>query len=302
MKKIIFFILLLLFIIEISFICLAKEQTEDKEGFYSQLNRAIIRLEHNEKILKEGSNQIIEISKPDGTAFFVLSEGYLFVVTARHVVERDYNLHARVQCKNRITGNNEVILLTLKRERWVFHPQDESNDTRYVDVAAMKIGWIPDRDIKAFQYELPNTEEANQNQLPFEDPLPPDSILIFGFPSDIGFELMEQKPLARLGIISMVTRSKFLKLDNKFIEEKAILIDSKISPGNSGSPVIRQLLPSALRQLLPSAQGIQLLGLVIAQNMQMDYAIIEPVSRIRETINLAKKSSNEDIECWSQLN
>lgn len=292
-KKIILFILLVI-IIEMSIISVAKGQTEETESFYLQLNRAVIRLEHSEEILKEGSDKIINISKPDGTAFFVLSEDYLFVVTARHVVEKDYNLHARVQCKNRITGNNEVILLTLKRERWIFHPQGESNDTRYVDVAAMKIGWIKDRDIKAFRYELPNTEEANQNQFPFEDPLPPDSILIFGFPSDIGFELMEQKPLARLGIISMATRSKFLKLDNKFIEEKAILIDSKISPGNSGSPVIKQLLPSA--------PEIQLLGLVIAQNMQMDYAIIEPVSRIRETIDLAKKSSNEYIDFWFPLN
>ncbi len=294
-KKIILFILLVI-IIEMSIICVAKEQTEETESLYLQLNKAVIRLEHSEEILKEGSDQIINISKPDGTAFFVLSGNDLFIVTARHVVEKDYNLHARVQCKNRITGNNEVILLKLEKERWVFHSQDESNDTRFVDVAAMKISWISDRNIKAFRYELPNTEEANQNQLPFEDPLPPDSILIFGFPSDIGFELMEQKPLARLGIISMASGSKFLKLDNKFIEEKAILIDSKIFPGNSGSPVIKQLLP------LPLAQEIQLLGLVIAQNTQMDYAIIEPVSRIRETIDLAKKLSNEDVDFWFPLN
>lgn len=294
-KKIILLIFFLIFIIiEGSIIFTAKEQTEEKEDFYSQLNRAVIRLEHSEKIEKEGANQIININKSDGTAFFVRSGGDLFVVTARHVVETSYNLHARVQCKNIKTGNNEVILLKLERKRWVFHPQDRSDDTRYVDVTAMKIPWIKDREIKAFRYELPNSENASQNQLPGKDPLPPTSILIFGFPLNIGFELIEQKPLGRLGIISMVAGNKFLKLDNKFIEEKAILIDSKIFPGNSGSPVIKQLFP-----LTPE---IQLLGLVIAQNMQLDYAIIEPVSRIRETIDLAKKESKEDMDCWFQLN
>jgi len=296
-KKIILLIFFLIFIIiEGSIIFTAKEQTEEQEDFYSQLNRAVIRLEHSEKIKKEGADQIININKPDGTAFFVRSGGDLFVVTARHVVEKDYNLHARVQCKNRITGNNEVISLTLKREWWIFHSQDKSNDTNYVDVAAIKIPWIRDRDIRAFRYELPNSKESEQNQLPFEDPLPPISILIFGFPSYIGFELQEQKPMGRLGIISMVSEKKFLKMANgKFAEERVILIDSKMFPGNSGSPVINQPLPFI-------APKIKLLGLVIATNEKMDYAVIEPISRIRETIEIAKKESIEDMLCWSTLN
>lgn len=293
MKKIAFFILILLFIIEISFICLAEAQTEKKEDFYSQLCRGIIRLEHNEEIKEKSSNKITNITRPDGTAFFVRSGDDLFVVTARHVVEKEYDLHARVQCKNRITGDNEVILLKLKRDKWVFHPEDESIDTNYVDVAVMKIGWIPDRGIKHFRYELPNTEEANQNQLPFEDPLPPDSILVFGFPLDIGFKLSEQKPLGRLGIVSMVTGNKFLKINNKFAEEKAMIIDAKMFPGNSGSPIIIQL-----SLLQPE---IKLLGLVIAMNENMDYGVIEPVSRIRETIETAKEGP-KNIDCWFLIN
>jgi len=290
MKKIVFFILLLLFIIEISFICFATEQTEEKEDFYSQLCRGIIRLEHNEEIKEISSNKITNINRPNGTAFFVRSGDDLFVVTARHVVEKEYDLHARVQCKNRITGDNEVILLKLKRDKWVFHPEDESIDTNYVDVAVMKIGWIADRGIKHFRYELPNTEEANQNQLPFEDPLPPDSILVFGFPLDIGFKLSEQKPLCRLGIVSIVTGKKFLKTENgKFAEEKTILIDSNMFPGNSGSPVIKQLTPFE--------PEIKLFGLVIATNERMNYALMEPVSRIRETIEIAKESLKA-TGCW----
>jgi len=293
MRKIAFFILLLLFIIGISFICMAKAQTEKKEDFYSQLCRGIIRLEHSEEIKEKSSNKITNITRPNGTAFFVRSGDDLFVVTARHVVEKEYDLHARVQCKNRITGDNEVILLKLKRDKWVFHPEDESIDTNYVDVAVMKISWIPDRGTKMFRYELPNTEEANKNQLPFEDPLPPDSILIFGFPLDIGFKLSEQKPLGRLGIVSMVTGNKFLKINNKFAEEKAMIIDAKMFPGNSGSPVINQL---SLLQV-----EIKLLGLVIATNENMDFGIIEPVSRIRETIEIAKESP-KNIDCWFLIN
>ena len=293
MKKNIFFIIFLLFIIEISFICLAIEQTEEKEDLYPQLCRAVIRLEHSEKILKEGSNEVININVPNGTAFFIGNVEDLFIVTARHVVEKEYDLHARVQCKNRITGDNEVILLKLKRDKWVFHPKDESIDTNYVDVAVMKISWITDRGIKMFRYELPNTEEANKNQLPFEDPLPPDSILIFGFPLDIGFKLSEQKPLARLGIVSMVTGNKFLKINNKFAEEKAMIIDTKMFPGNSGSPVIKQ---TSLFQV-----EIELVGLVIATNENLDFGIIEPVSRIRETIEIAKESP-KNIDCWFLIN
>ena len=294
MKKFIFFKLILLFMIMLSFICFATEQTEEKEDLYLQLSRAVIRLEHSEKILKEGSNEVININVPNGTAFFIGNVEDLFIVTARHVVEKDYDLHARVQCKNRITGDNEVILLKLKRDKWVFHPKDESIDTNYVDVAVMKIPWITDRGIKMFRYELPNTKEANKNQLPFEDPLPPDSILIFGFPLDIGFKLSEQKPLARLGIVSMVTGKKFLKTENgKFADEKTILIDSNMFPGNSGSPVIKQLLPFA--------SEIKLLGLVIATNERMNYAVIEPVSRIRETIEIAKECP-KNIDCWFLIN
>jgi len=294
MKKITFFMLFLLFIMVLSFICFAIEQTEEKEDLYWQLSRAVIRLEHSEKTLKEGSDEVINTNVPNGTAFFVRSGGDLFVVTARHVVENDYDLHARVQCKNKVTGDSEVILLKMKRDKWVFHPKDESIDTNYVDVAVMKIEWIPGRGTKHFRYELPNTEEANKNQLPFEDPLPPGSILIFGFPLDIGFKLSEQKPLGRLGIVSMVTGKKFLKMENgKYAEEKAVLIDSNMFPGNSGSPVIKQLLPFA--------SEIKLLGLVIATNERMNYALIEPVSRIRETIETAKESP-KNIDCWFLIN
>ena len=120
------------------------------------------------------------------------------------------------------------------------------------------------------------SQESESNLLPFEDPLPPQAVLVFGFPLDIGFDLLEQRPFGRLGIISMTSGQKFLKikLNNnlKFIESKASIIDVEAFPGNSGSPVIIQLTPFSHKPLL--------LGLLVGANFKLDFAIMEPVSRI----------------------
>ena len=114
-----------------------------------------------------------------------------------------------------------------------------------------------------------------------EDPDPPRAILVFGFPADVGFQLKEQKPLVRLGVVSMKTGREFLKLDSgKFAEERCCLIDARIFGGNSGSPVMNQIT-------ITDSQP-RLLGLVKAANARLDFAVMEPVSRIRETLDLAK--------------
>jgi len=293
-KKLFLFLLTLIFSILGSSIK-AEEQSEHKEPFYSQLNRTIIRLEHYEELRFEGSDQIEKINKPDGTAFFVRIGNNLFVVTTRHVVEKNYDLHARVQSKDKKTGEIEVILLKLPRHRWVYHPEKGNENTHYVDVAAMKLRWIKDRQIKAFRYELAESEKSEKNQLPFDDPKPPDAVLVFGFPRDIGFKLLEQRPFGRLGIVSMSTGKEFLEMRindaYKFAEEKACLIDVEAFPGNSGSPVINQFMPLI-------DPNIKLLGLLIAASDEMDFAVIEPVSRIRETLEIAKKQPTKDLDCW----
>ena len=258
--------------------CFADEKKT--ETLYSQLNRAIVRLEHIERIIQEGSKKILIKNISDGTAFFVYREKFLFIVSARHVVDKPYDLHARVQCKNRKSDKIEEVLLLLPRLAWIYHNNIGDKDTNYVDVASMKINWIKDRSIKFFHYEPNDSENKNKNQLPYKDPDPPHPILVFGFPSDIGFKLREQKALGRCGIISMKTEKEFLKLKGKYIEERCCLIDTRMFSGNSGSPVINQ------PRLGDSKQ--KLLGLVIATSNTLDFGIIEPVSRIRETVDLAK--------------
>jgi hypothetical protein len=270
----------------------AEYQLDEKETFYSKSNRLIIRLEHSEKIILEGSERIREQKIPDGTAFFVQAEEELYVVTARHVAEKDYDLHAKVRSINLKTGKIEVIYLTLPRNRWIYHPRQGEADTRYVDVAVMKINWMLDRQVMTFLYAMDKQKEAVGNQLPLTDPEPPQPVLVFGFPSEIGFELTEQRPLGRFGIVSMVAGNKFLKMEGKYVEERACLIDIDAFPGNSGSPVINQFN-------LITDPKIKLLGVLIGTNLRRHYSMIEPVSRIRETLEVAKTQSLEGLNFWS---
>ncbi len=271
----------------------AQYQQDEKESFYSKSNRVIIRVEHSERIVLEGpaSDKVKVQNKSDGTAFFVQAEEELYVVTARHVAEKGYDLHAKVRSKDTRTGEIKIIKLNLPWKRWIFHPLQGDGGTRYVDVAAMKINWMVGHQVMTFLYATGKQKNDRENQLSFLDPEPPQAVLVFGFPSEIGFELTEQRPLGRSGIISMVAGKKFLKMEGKFVEERACLVDIEAFPGNSGSPVINQFNNSDPK--------IRLLGLLIGTNPRRHYAIIEPVSRIRETLEIAKKQFVENLNFWS---
>ena len=192
--------------------------SDDKQPFYQQICRAVVRLEHIQLAQHKGKPAIQYT--PQGTAFFVAHSNELYIVSARHVVEKPHDLQARVESLNNQTKQPEVILLELSREEWVFHENEGDKDTRYVDVAVMKIDWIKDRSIKYFRYEPKGSKDHNKNQLPLEDSNPPQPILVFGFPGDVGFRLLEQRPLGRLGIVSMKTNKEFLQWEGKFAEER----------------------------------------------------------------------------------
>jgi len=265
---------------------------EEKESFYSKSNRLIVRLEHVEKMAAEGSSKVKEQSKSDGTAFFVQWADELYVVTARHVTEREYDLRAKVRIKDLRTGAIKVAFLNLPRKRWLYHPNQGDRDTRSVDVAAMKINWLEDHQVMTFLYEMAGQKEGGGNQLSLQDPEPPQPVLVFGFPSEIGFELTEQRPMGRVGIVSMVAGHKFLKMEGKYVAERACLIDIGAFPGNSGSPVINQFS-------LYGETQIKLLGVLIGTNPKRRYAVMEPVSRVRETLEIARKQSLEGLTFWS---
>lgn len=265
---------------------------EPKESFYSQTKRAIIRLEHFETVTREGSPNAIARNVPDGTAFFVVADKQLFIVSARHIVEKPYDLHARVQTKNVRTGEQKVFLLKLPRDKWIYHSYKGDAETHYVDVAIMPIFAMRDWSIVSFFYEAKESSDHHRNQLPYEDPEPPSPILVFGFPGDVGFALEEQNPLGRLGIISMKAGKKFMKVGGgKYAEERSCLLDIKIFRGNSGSPVMNQV---GVGDPQP-----KLLGLITATNSALDFAIMEPTSRIRETIDQAR--NREPQGRWEEI-
>lgn len=264
---------------------------EPRESLYSQLNRSVIRLEHFESISQEGSSQVITKNISDGTAFFVASKDQLFVVSARHVVDRPHDLHARVQTKNARTGEEKVFLLKLSKDKWIYHTNKGDAETQYVDVAVMRILSLKDWGIVHFLYEPNESPDKKKNQLPAKDAEPPKPILVFGFPADVGFELANQHPLGRLGIVSMKAGKRFLKVGRKYAEERACLIDVRIFPGNSGSPVMNEM------RVFDSEP--RLLGLVTATNSSLDFAVMEPVSRIRETLDQAINSEAQGS--WEEI-
>ena len=102
-------------------------------------------------------------------------------------------------------------------------------ETRSVEVAAMKINWLKGHQVMTFMYAGDGQKEEKGNQLSFQDPEPPQPVLVFGFPSEIGFELTEQKPLGRMGRFHGGGK-KFIKMEGKFLEERVCLIDIPAFP------------------------------------------------------------------------
>lgn len=263
---------------------------DNQESFYAKIGRTVIRLEYFAETRTEGNDKPVPSNNPDGTGFFILSGNSLFLVTARHVVDTNHDLHARVNIINEVTKKSAILLLRLPRKNWIFHPDNGNDKIDAVDLAVVKLP-IPviegefSNSFGAFIYEPNNSKD---NQLLIKDALPPEQVVAFGFPGDIGFKLLEQRPMGRFGIISMVTGEEFVKIGNKFANGRCSMLDIKAFPGNSGSPVI-------------SATGnINLLGVLIASNSS-DIALIEPVSRIREILDIAIKTPIKNYDYWSKF-
>ncbi len=263
---------------------------DNKRPLYDQLSEAVVRLERGKVVEEEGQRTVKNV--PAGTGFFVVRMPDLYLVSARHVVDKPFNLAARVIWRNQESGRKEVFWLNLPHGKWVYHPKtvDDPNALP-VDVAVMKIPWKRGWGLTHFRYEPTDSSAHDKNQLSFEDPSPPQPVLVIGFPSSIGFELSEQKPLLRSGIVAMATGQEFLKVDGKWADERCSIVDTRVFRGNSGSPVMNQ-------PRLGDSKA-KLLGLMIATNERYDYGIMEPVSRVRETLDAAIDTKREGI--WGAM-
>jgi hypothetical protein len=259
-----------------------------KENFYNQAKRMVIRLERR---LPNG------IYAPVGTAFFVSDEqNSLFVVTARHVASLGVDLRARVPTLLIAGGKTtDVIELRLPSSLWIYHENSGDNKTFPVDVAVMKLGNIKDRAIVSFRYCPKSCPKDEYNQLA-DDPMPPDQVVIFGFPQDLGFTLKEQRPMTRAGVVALTEDEEafvsILQADGtqKLLPKGVYLIDARMYPGNSGGPII---VSNPLSQ-------IRLGGLVSASNANLDYGIATPVSQIVQTLERARNAP-PNMEAWFVL-
>ena len=277
-----------------------------KETFYEQLTRAVVRIEEHQSICTPGREWSIERDVLVGTAFFVRDrlpdksgqeDNRFFIVTARHVVENHSDLFARI--KTNPDSNRQAILL-LPRELWVFHPSRTKPGKFPIDVAVMQISIKPF--VKYFLHcdEDENPEGCGLNkttQKPLKNQVadPPSVMqraIFFGFPEREVQRSLE--PFARSGIVAYTSPNPSLRISGKHVADELVFyVDAPSFPGNSGGPV--------LQELLPLQSKVRLWGLVTGSSASgRDYAIITSVDRIHETIVFARSRAALNKQGWVQ--
>lgn len=245
-------------------------ESDSTQTQYDAISRAVVRLEHTDTVVRAGQEKVTSVPKSDGTGFVTYYNQNLYLVTARHVVDKPYDLRTRVTVERMDNNELEVVELRIPKEAWVYHPKGETPKLNYVDVAAVKLSLKKERIIKIIPTSL----------IEGRDPLPPELIIVYGYPGDVGFEQTKQKPIARGGTVASEAGDKFKNKQGKFFNEQTFLLDVLMFPGNSGSPVFRRTNFDASNEII---------GIVTSANERLDFAICEPVSRIRETLDYAAK-------------
>lgn len=278
------------------------ESEKEEESYYSQLTRAVVRLEEHQSLCTPGREWSLEWNAPVGSAFFVRDsfegESRVFIVTARHVVEERADLFARVQMG---PETQSQAVLALPRSLWVFHPGPALPGSLPIDVAVMQVTSRPF--IKAFlncptggkDGECGRNEKTNK---PFENalvesPSVMEHAIFFGFPpGDVAKQSAE--PFARSGVVAYTAPNPELKINNKpVVHDSVYFVDAPAFPGNSGGPVVREPLPL----LRP---GVQLWGLVTGSSrFGKDYAIVTRPEKIAETLAHARKTAKVNEDGWS---
>ena len=276
-------------------------QTAEEEPYYSQLTRAVARLEQHVSTCVPGLEWSREDNVTVGSAFFVedsfKGQSRFFIVTARHNVENaPGDLFARVQ---KIATGKDYAVLILPKSLWTFHPTATPQGHFPVDVAVMQITIQPF--IKAF-LNCPSggkdgecgrddkTNRPKENQL-VGSPSVLERVIFLGFPGgEVAKDALE--PFARGGLVAYTTTSPdYLTIDNKLYPRgSAYLIDATTLSGNSGGPV--------LREPLPLKSGVYVWGLVTGGSrpeLGRHYTIVTRPEKIAETLahtRLTSKPNN----------
>ena len=217
-------------------------------------------------------------------------------MTARHVVESAADLFARVQ-----TGPNtqDYAVLTLPRSLWIFHPAPSPQGRFPIDVAVMQITDRPF--IKSFPHcpsggkdgecgRDEKTKKPLENQV-LGSPSVLERAIFLGFPEgEVATNSLE--PLARSGLVAYTAPNPDLKIDGTPVTSDSIyLLDATSLRGNSGGPVVREILPLI--------DGVQLWGLVTGSSqLGRNYAIVTRTEKITETLAYARTVAKPNDQ-WS---
>lgn len=265
-------------------------------SFYDALSRGVVRLEHYDVIERDGGELTEYIGHSDGTGFLVARAEKLFLVTAAHVARFPWDLRVRISGEERTGLGTTVAGLRIPREAWVFHPQGptltpDGKPVAAVDLAVAELPWHSNLRLRTIGFCPDPCTGDVVDQFAENDPDPPTMLLTFGFPKELGFEMRDQRPMARTGIVAMVAGEFFVHTGEAYLDARARILDTDIFPGNSGSPVFSN----------PTTSGaFELLGVVTAANDTYDFAVAEPVSRVKELLLHARDNPAPSRARWEE--
>jgi S1-C subfamily serine protease len=271
-----------------------------EEPLYSQLTRAVFRLQVHRSVCTAGQEKSAERLEALGTGFFVQDylgpgpEPILWVVTARHVVEAaNADLLARVRLGQTPPSDE---WLYLPYAKWFFAVDGAKPPEIPTDVAIMPVRRADG--YKAFTLcdgdncPMQEPPATGREQTNFgEDPDVPEQVLLVGFPTE-GPDVNALEPFARAGIVAYSSRDARLSIGGRpMFDLKAYVVDAFGWPGNSGGPLMNQ--PS------PFSRGIRLLGLLTGSHFPVhDFGIVTPVSSIRTTLDTARSTGLAPVDAW----
>lgn len=184
---------------------------------------------------------LISLGNSSGSGFFIRTDKKVYLVTAKHVLQRDDGtiraleieiIYQSINPEIKINGRLRVNLAATKP---TFH---KTADVALVEIGVVKttsgikeFKVLEDIEILERSYIKPTIVPATGLKL-LSDVVIAADIYVFGYPTSLGLETAKQfdssKPLLRKGIVA-----------NVHFPAKTIILDCPVYGGNSGGPVVQ---------------------------------------------------------------
>jgi hypothetical protein len=272
----------------------------------------VLRILNSDIKIQNSYLKIEEIGKHWGTGFFVNFKDDLYIVTARHVADKNFNLTGIARIKNNKTGEIEIYKIFLPKDNWVYHPEKGNTLTCPVDVAVMKVDRVKDYKIVALDADSDFLTREYIKNLPFKRYLEKPYICkSYNWLSDYMIEEnMKYNPTLPAptfivnNIGENILQQKYLKNkikgqpSNNLFEDEVLFLKGNQYPGNSGAPVI-DVTP------FENPQN-KILGVLIASEpikvennfIPLKFVVIEPSFRVIETLEYAIANPKEETSTY----